>query len=81
VEIVGRGSAVTVSSRLQPRRGPRRPRIDPWWDPNAARAPIDPECTLAAIRGRPAIRIAEAAQAGARIAVATARPASLLGLA
>jgi len=50
------------------------------WDPNAARAAIDPECTLAAIEAA-GIRIAEAAQAGARIAVATARPASLLGLA
>ena len=50
------------------------------WDPNAARATIDPECTVTAIEAA-GLRIAEAAQAGARIAVATARPASLLGLA
>jgi hypothetical protein len=50
------------------------------WDPNAARAAIDPDCTVAAIEAA-GLRIAEAAQAGARIAVATARPASLLGLA
>jgi hypothetical protein len=50
------------------------------WDPNAARAAIDPDCTVAALRAA-GVRIAEAAQAGARIAVATARPASLLGLA
>jgi len=50
------------------------------WNPNAPRAAIDPECTLAATAAA-GLRIAEAAQAGARIAVATARPASLLGLA
>ena len=50
------------------------------WDPNAPRAAIDPDCTVAAIEAA-GVRIAEAAQAGARIAVATARPASLLGLA
>jgi hypothetical protein len=50
------------------------------WDANAARAAIDPDCTLAALEAA-GLRIAEAAQAGARIAVATARPASLLGLA
>jgi hypothetical protein len=50
------------------------------WDPNAARAAIDPDCTIAAMKSA-AVRIADAAQAGARIAVATARPASLLGLA
>ncbi len=50
------------------------------WDPNAPRAAIDPDCTVAAIEAA-GLRIAEAAQAGARIAVATARPASLLGLA
>ena len=50
------------------------------WDPNAARAAIDPDSTLAAIEAA-GLRIAEAAQAGARIAVATSRPASLLGLA
>jgi hypothetical protein len=50
------------------------------WDPTAARAAIDPDCTVAAIEAA-GLRIAEAAQAGARIAVATARPASLLGLA
>jgi len=50
------------------------------WDPQGARAAIDPDCTLAALEAA-GIRIAEAAQAGARIAVATARPASLLGLA
>jgi hypothetical protein len=49
------------------------------WDPSAARAAIDPDCTVAAIEAA-GLRIAEAAQAGARIAVATARPASLLGL-
>ena len=50
------------------------------WDPNAPRAAIDPDSTLAAIEAA-GLRIAEAAQAGARIAVATSRPASLLGLA
>jgi len=50
------------------------------WDPNAARAAIDPDSTLTAIEAA-GLRIAEAAQAGARIAVATSRPASLLGLA
>jgi histidinol phosphate phosphatase hisN-like protein len=50
------------------------------WNPDAPRAAIDPECTLAGIEAA-GIRIAEAAQAGARVAVATARPASLLGLA
>jgi histidinol phosphate phosphatase hisN-like protein len=50
------------------------------WDPNATRAAIDPDCTAAAIAAA-GLRIAEASQAGARIAVATARPASLLGLA
>ena len=50
------------------------------WDGHAPRASIDPDCTVAAI-GAAGQRIAEAAQAGARIAVATARPASLLGLA
>ena len=50
------------------------------WDPNAPRAAIDPDCTVAAIESA-GLRIAEAAQAGARIAIATARPASLLGLA
>jgi hypothetical protein len=49
------------------------------WDPNAVRAAIDPECTVAAIAAA-GLRIAEAAQAGARIAIATARPASLLGI-
>jgi hypothetical protein len=49
------------------------------WDANAARAAIDPDCTVAAIEAA-GLRIAEAGQAGARIAVATARPASLLGL-
>jgi hypothetical protein len=50
------------------------------WDPNAARAAIDPDCTVAAI-GAAGLRITEAARSGARIAVATARPASMLGLA
>jgi hypothetical protein len=50
------------------------------WDANAARAAIDPDCTLTALEAA-GLRIAEAAQSGARIAVATARPASLLGLA
>jgi hypothetical protein len=50
------------------------------WDPNAPRASIDPDCTVAALESA-GLRIAEAAQTGARIAVATARPASLLGLA
>jgi hypothetical protein len=50
------------------------------WDPNGARAVIDPDRTVAAIEAA-GVRIAEAAQAGARIAVATAHPASLLALA
>jgi hypothetical protein len=49
------------------------------WDPDASRAAIDPDCTLAALEAA-GLRIADAAQAGARIAVATARPASLLGV-
>jgi len=50
------------------------------WDPHATRAVIDPDSTVAAIESA-GLRIAEAARTGARVAVATARPASLLGLA
>lgn len=50
------------------------------WDPEAPRAAIDPDLTLAALRSA-AARLRDAAEAGARIAVATSRPASLLGLA
>ena len=50
------------------------------WDPESPRAAIDPDLTLAAIRTAGA-RLRDAAEAGARIALATSRPASLLGLA
>lgn len=50
------------------------------WDPEPARAAIDPRATLAAAR-RAAARLADAAERGARVALATSRPASLLGLA
>lgn len=50
------------------------------WDPDAPRAAIDPTATLAALRAASA-RLRDAADAGARIAVATSRPASLLALA
>jgi len=50
------------------------------WDPVAPRAAIDPDATLAALDAASA-RIRAAATAGARIAVATSRPASLLALA
>lgn len=49
------------------------------WDPEAARGAIDPDATLTALRAA-AARLRDAAVAGARIAVATSRPASLLGL-
>jgi hypothetical protein len=50
------------------------------WDPDAPRAAIDPVATLTALRTASA-RLRDAAAAGARVAVATSRPASLLGLA
>ena len=50
------------------------------WDPDASRAGIDPDATLAALNAASA-RLRDAAGSGARIAVATSRPASLLGLA
>jgi hypothetical protein len=50
------------------------------WDPEAARGAIDPAATLTGIRAA-AVRLRDAAAAGARVAVATTRPASLLGLA
>ncbi|MFA5882398.1 MAG: phosphatase [Acidimicrobiia bacterium] len=50
------------------------------WDPESPRATIDPDATVAALRVA-AARIREAAAAGARVAVATTRPAPLLGLA
>jgi hypothetical protein len=49
------------------------------WDPATARTAIDPDATLAALRAA-TIRVRHAAAAGARIAIATSRPASLLGL-
>lgn len=49
------------------------------FDPEAARAAIDPDATLGALRVA-AERLRDAAAAGARIAVATGRPASLLAL-
>lgn len=49
------------------------------WDPTESRAAIDPDCTLAGARTA-AERIATAKAAGARVALATSRPASLLGL-
>ena len=49
------------------------------WDPTAARAAIDPDCTLARAHAA-ADRIAAAKAGGARVALATARPASLLAL-
>ena len=50
------------------------------WDPETPRAAIDPVATLAALRAA-TLRLRDAAAAGARIALATTRPASLLGLA
>lgn len=50
------------------------------WDPRASRASIDPDATVAAL-GAAAARLRDAASAGARIAFATGRPASLLSLA
>jgi len=49
-------------------------------DPDASRAVIDPDATLAGLRAA-ADRLQAAVAAGARVAVATSRPASLLGLA
>jgi hypothetical protein len=50
------------------------------WDPDSPRAAIDPDATVAALRVA-GDRLHAAATSGARIAVATSRPASLLGLA
>lgn len=50
------------------------------WDPEAPRAAIDPDATVAGL-ATAAARLQAAAAAGARVAVATSRPASLLGLA
>jgi histidinol phosphate phosphatase hisN-like protein len=49
------------------------------WDGNGARARIDPNRTIEGVRSACA-RIVESAQGGGRIAFATARPASLLGV-
>ncbi|MFM8303445.1 MAG: phosphatase [Actinomycetota bacterium] len=50
------------------------------WDPAPRRAAIDPDATLTALAAA-ADRLRAAASGGARVAVATSRPASLLGLA
>jgi len=50
------------------------------WDPESPRAAIDPVATCTALRAA-TVRLREASAAGARIALATTRPASLLGLA
>jgi hypothetical protein len=50
------------------------------WDPSSSRASIEPDCTLAGARTA-AEWIADAAGGGARVAIVTSRPASLLGLA
>jgi len=49
-------------------------------DPDSPRAVIDPDATLAGLHAA-ADRLRAAVAAGARVAVATSRPASLLGLA
>lgn len=49
------------------------------WDPDATRGAIDPDATVTAIRSATA-RLEGAARAGARLAFATTRPASLLFL-
>jgi hypothetical protein len=50
------------------------------WDPSASRASIDPDCTLSGVRAA-GQWIADASDRGARVAIVTSRPASLLGLA